>query len=158
MSNVNSDEVYDYEAEHPTPWYKKKAALVLYGLLGGLLIGGVMFQGSTTEVEVAGPTTTVTPEPEVSVETKTVSEVPDICIKAMDEADDILLVLGMTTEASATGFGIAADMVEAAILMDYNRLDSLSYDLDPVIDDIDTATNVVANSHYGEYSTQCRNS
>lgn len=107
---------------------------VLYAVVGLVIFGiGVAAGGGDAEAAPA-PTKTVTAEPEVitKTETKTVTEVPQICLDALDAADDFVAI---TQDY--------ADLVTGHLSNDqrlFEQMAELDFESDWYLEDIGTFT------------------
>lgn len=137
-----------------------KAILIPLGIgaVAGLILGFAAAGGSTPEaapavtktVEAPAATVTVTPEP------VTISEVPAICIAAIDEADR---VIDITTRMAGYVEQHLLDEGEVWTALsdgDFSSIDSYTTQMDIFTENIAGLTHEVGTLRYAENSAACR--
>ena len=124
--------------------------LAASAVLSALAVAGCASDASPSlpPTPVAAPVAAVAAAPE--------EVVPEACLLALDEADDIVAISAEFAEISATAFGLAADGIEAAIYMDIVGLERVADGLEPLSGQIADLTARIDANRYPELSAQCR--
>lgn len=125
-------------------------------LLGVLVGAGAAGAGNADlAAEPAEPevvTETVTETVEVEVE---VPVLPDQCLAAFDEADQLLLLSSDAMNIMADGFGLAGQAIEAAGAWDYETLYDIDAELQTVLSDLEYTNTLIEQSDYGTNRDAC---
>lgn len=143
---------YPVQSPQQKPRKKRWPWLVGIPAAGFLMLascgtGGALMAGETEEIEVPGPTETVTPEPEVITETVTeeveVEVAPDACGDALTAAEDVFQINGEALD-------LASDMIGHAGFGDTSSLEQATDDLNALQDPLEDAL-----SDYYTNAAQC---
>jgi hypothetical protein len=118
--------------------------------VAALIIGVAL--GSSGE---SAETTTDTRPPGTVV---TVADVPDVCLKALDNAEDLMGI-------GADFAGIAAELpmmiydgIEAGMAYDAAAIEDLTDKLNTITADVEELTGQISSSDYRDNAAQCRDS
>lgn len=134
-------------------WIKKNIKPVVAAVVA-LIVGVGIGASGETPAEPA-PAVTVTAEPEAVTETEIVAEVPQVCIEALDEANNLIAMSGEFAGYSAAGMSLASEAIIAAAEWDADTLDALM----PQIEEVNTQIGLLADraelSDYHEKRDAC---
>lgn len=117
--------------------------------------GGSQEAAPAATVTKSVPAPTVTKTQQVT-RTKTVTQVPKVCLKALDAGEKVSLMGAKAMSKSGAVIGLVPDAIQAVADQDVTTLQSVTEQVSQLTDEMDAMPIEAAVDRYNRLATQCR--